>query len=99
MQLSGKLAVAVTALFIQATVAVNDRPNIILYVIDDLGFADLSLNGAAVRTGHGFARDYATPAIDRLAAEGIMLDSCNDVPHLRTTSRVTVLFNLTSSYD
>ena len=32
------------------------QPNILLYVIDDLGFADLSLKGAASRTGGGVVR-------------------------------------------
>jgi arylsulfatase A len=38
------------------------RPNIILIVADDLGFADLGCYGA---------RDIATPNIDRLAKEGV----------------------------
>ena len=51
------------------------KPNIILYVIDDLGFADLSLNGTAPRTAGGYARDHSTPNIDMLAAEGLILDA------------------------
>ena len=38
------------------------KPNIIFIMADDLGWADISCNGQ---------RDYATPNIDRLAAEGI----------------------------
>lgn len=40
----------------------NAKPNFILIVADDLGFADLSLNGS---------KQIATPNIDRLAEEGI----------------------------
>jgi len=38
---------------LSAVAAAAGPPNIILYVIDDLGFADLSLAGAGTRTGHG----------------------------------------------
>lgn len=40
------------------------RPNIVFILADDLGYADLSCYGR---------RDYATPHIDRLAAEGVKL--------------------------
>ena len=43
-----------------------DRPNIVLIVADDLGYADLGFTGAA---------DIPTPHLDRLAAEGVF---CTD---------------------
>ena len=39
-----------------------DRPNIIFIVVDDCGYADLGCTG---QTG------YRTPALDRLAGEGV----------------------------
>ena len=42
--------------------AALDQPNFILIVADDLGFADLSLNGS---------KQIKTPNIDRLASEGV----------------------------
>jgi arylsulfatase A-like enzyme len=42
------------------------RPNIIIILADDLGWADLSFRGHPI---------YETPHIDRLASEGIVLDN------------------------
>ena len=46
----------------QTRAAVPPRPNIVLVQADDLGYGDLSVYGQA---------NFATPALDRLAAEGI----------------------------
>lgn len=43
--------------------AAAEKPNIILFVIDDLGWNDTGYQGA----------DYTTPTIDKLAQEGIRL--------------------------
>ena len=40
-----------------------DKPNIIFFVIDDLGWNDTGYQGA----------DYSTPTLDKLATEGIRL--------------------------
>lgn len=42
------------------------KPNIIIILADDLGWADLSFRGNPV---------YETPHIDRLASEGIVFDN------------------------
>jgi len=44
----------------------DDRPNIVLIYVDDLGYGDLGAYGS---------RDIPTPHIDRLAAEGVRLTS------------------------
>jgi len=41
-----------------------ERPNILFIMADDLGYADLSSYGR---------RDYSTPVLDRLAAEGLLM--------------------------
>jgi len=46
----------------QTSVSNSGKPNFILIVADDLGFADLSLNGS---------KQIQTPNIDQLAKEGI----------------------------
>ena len=40
----------------------SNRPNMIFIMADDLGYADVSCYGR---------REYRTPAIDRIAAEGL----------------------------
>ena len=49
-------------LFIFGAIASGERPNVVLILADDLGYGDLSCYGQ---------QSYRTPAIDRLAAEGI----------------------------
>lgn len=44
----------------------SKRPNIVFILADDMGYADLSCFGR---------RDYVTPALDRLAAEGMRFTS------------------------
>lgn len=44
----------------------RDRPNIVFILIDDLGWKDLSYSGSEF---------YETPAIDRLAREGVVFDN------------------------
>ena len=48
----------------KSALAADSRPNILFILADDFGYADLSCYGRS---------DYATPHIDRLAAEGMKL--------------------------
>ena len=45
-----------------AAASLDTRPNIILFMADDLGFETLGVNGSA---------SYRTPALDALAASGV----------------------------
>ena len=58
----------------------DDQPNIIVIVADDLGWADVGFHGN---------EQIATPALDRLAAEGVQLDRFYThaylLPHPRCT--------------
>ena len=57
---------ALLALASQAIAAERDRPNIIVIMADDLGYADLGCYGG---------KDIPTPNIDRLAADGVRFTS------------------------
>jgi len=52
-------------LLIAALVQAADRPNVVFFLIDDLGYADCGFNGG---------KEIRTPNIDRLAAEGTVLE-------------------------
>jgi arylsulfatase A len=56
------LAIAILPLHPLAAQAGRDRPNVVLIITDDLGYADIGVYGA---------RDIRTPNIDRLAREGV----------------------------
>ncbi len=55
-------ATALTPLALIANAQATTRPNIVFILADDLGYADLSCYGR---------RDFTTPNIDRIAAEGM----------------------------
>ena len=50
------------------------RPNILMYIIDDLGWGDLSLSSLTQDRTQGGHSTFSTPHIDRLASEGVVLD-------------------------
>ncbi|MDG2336166.1 MAG: sulfatase-like hydrolase/transferase [Myxococcota bacterium] len=49
----------------------SNRPNIVIFLADDLGWADVGFHGEEV---------IETPSIDRLAAEGVQLDRFYSTP-------------------
>ncbi len=56
----------IIALLLAASVFAADKPNIVLIVADDLGYAELGCQGA---------RDLPTPHIDSIAANGVLFTS------------------------
>ncbi len=60
--------------------AAESKPNVIVFVIDDLGWSDTGYNGA----------DYTTPTLDRLAREGVRLSQYYVQP-LCTPSRAALM--------
>jgi arylsulfatase A-like enzyme len=60
----------------------SSRPNIVYIMADDLGYGDLS--------GYG-RKEYATPALDRLAAQGTRFTQAYAIAPVCTPSRVGLL--------
>ncbi|MBO9639875.1 MAG: sulfatase-like hydrolase/transferase, partial [Siphonobacter aquaeclarae] len=58
-----KILIALTLLTGQQALAQSRKPNIILILVDDMGYSDLGAYGSEIRTPH----------IDRLAREGLKL--------------------------
>jgi arylsulfatase A-like enzyme len=58
------------------------RPNIVFIVVDDCGYADLGCTGQT---------DYTTPALDRLASEGVRFTQAYANAPLCTNTRVALI--------
>ena len=67
----GAAVVGWTLFFMAQLVAASERPNIVVIVADDLGWADVGFHGNRV---------IETPSLDRLAAEGAQLDRFSTTP-------------------
>jgi arylsulfatase A len=70
----------------RAAQAPSRSPNIVLVLVDDMGYADVGVFGA---------KGYGTPAIDTLAQEGVRATSFYVAPPVCTASRAALL---TGSY-
>lgn len=60
----------------------STRPNVIVFVMDDLGYGDLATYGAT---------DVGTPNLDRLAREGVRLTDCYAAAPLCTPTRAAFM--------
>lgn len=68
-----------------ATPTAKDKPNIVFILADDLGWTDLSIMGSDY---------YETPNIDRLAAEGLLLDNAYAAAANSAPSRACMMTGL-----
>ena len=59
-----RLLTPLILLVFSASIEAQEKPNVIIMVADDIGYADPSFRGSPIET----------PAIDRLAREGAVLD-------------------------
>ena len=58
------------------------RPNIVFFLVDDLGQRDLACYGSQF---------YETPAINALAKEGVLFDNAYSTCHVCSPSRASIL--------
>lgn len=77
------LCTGIAALALGAATSLHaaDRPNIIVFLADDLGFETLAAYGGS---------SWPTPHLDRMARDGMRLDSCLATP-MCATSRAMLL--------
>jgi arylsulfatase A-like enzyme len=61
-----RLILLARLVFCCVPLAADDRPNIVYFMVDDLGYADCGFNGGT---------EIATPNLDALAASGVVLES------------------------
>ncbi len=60
----------------------QQKPNVIFFLVDDLGQRDVSCYGSQF---------YETPAIDQLAKEGVLFDNAYSTCHVCSPSRASIL--------
>ncbi len=71
------------AIFVSSAAQANNRPNVLLILIDDLGYADMSSTGVA--------DDVATPHMDRLLAEGVSFSQAYATSPICNASRIALV--------
>lgn len=77
----GTTALAFPSMLATSPLSAKGKPNIILIMADDMGYECVGANGGT---------SYATPFLDKLAAEGMRFEHCHSQP-LCTPSRVQIM--------
>ena len=77
-----KRSLALLACLAQASIAAPAKPNVVLILADDLGYGDISYNGA---------KGAVTPNIDKLASEGINFTDAHSSSSTCTPSRFALI--------
>jgi arylsulfatase A-like enzyme len=72
----------VLCLYAGTLFAETRRPNVVYFLVDDLGWSDIGCYGS---------RFYETPAIDQLAREGMLFDNAYATCHVCSPSRASIL--------
>jgi arylsulfatase len=74
-----KVFFAVVLCIVGSTVAAQEKPNVVVMMVDNLGWGELGVYGG------GELRGAATPRLDTLAAEGMRLQNFNVEPQCTPT--------------
>lgn len=72
----------IAAIPLASSLVAQDKPNVVIFFMDDMGYGDLSITGA---TG------YSTPSIDKLANEGMLFTHFYASSPISTASRAGLL--------
>ena len=70
------------AVALQMTATAQRKPNVVFFLVDDLGQRDVGCYGSQF---------YETPAIDQLAKEGVLFDNAYSTCHVCSPSRASIL--------
>jgi arylsulfatase A-like enzyme len=78
------LALIITMVVVASVVRADESrpPNVVFFLVDDLGQRDVGCYGSLF---------YETPAIDRLAKEGMLFDNAYSTCHVCSPSRASIL--------
>lgn len=76
------IACAIVCLFASTLLAETKRPNVVFFLVDDLGQRDVGCYGSQF---------YETPAIDQLAKEGMLFHNAYSTCHVCSPSRASIL--------
>ena len=76
------LLLLLVATFMVSCSKQKKQPNIIFFLVDDLGWTDVGCYGSSF---------YETPAIDQLAKEGVKFDDAYTTCHVCSPSRMSIL--------
>ncbi len=82
------IALLMLALTAFSQVTTKDSPNIIFFIVDDLGYYDLSVYNDLLVDGQDI---YETPNIDALASEGILFTHGYEAAPRCTASRTSIM--------
>ena len=80
---------ALLLLLVARSAAADDRPNLVLFLVDDLGWQDVSVPFHSVRTP--FNDRYHTPNLERLAASGMRFSDAYAACPVCSPTRASIL--------
>ncbi len=80
--LSGSLAACCAPLFSRTKAAAVAKPNVLVFLVDDMGYGDIGPYGV---------RDTKTPGLDRVAREGVRFTQCYSNGPVCTPTRAALM--------
>ncbi|MDA7915051.1 sulfatase-like hydrolase/transferase [bacterium] len=70
-------------------VRAQQRPNIVFFLVDDLGQRDVACYGSQF---------YETPSIDALAKDGLLFENANSTPATKSSKRAAHCLSCTEHF-